>query len=356
MASDTIVSPTDFLLSLELLTAWSPVHPGLAVGIGQMAFGLGSIFAAAVYEELINRLGVIQAIIVSTAVLSIVSSVLSCFLIWPAPSSCGERHEDREQDLTMQCTLPLSFQNLLQIPSFWLYISCLFSTQIGFLFIPYYFNIGLSFGKPMHVVIKSYETMFLAATLLRPVIGVMCDNFKFGTQEFSMGSKNVAVLMLFAQGLFFLLLIPISNHGSYIGFVIATTVVFVSFSAGECVAPILSRDMFGPANSAVVFGIGGSISFGLGELFAAELVSIFVSSESLKTKPSSYNWSYFLAFISTGFGLFATIMISRYGEALRAQTHSRNVKGPRVGDHATHGTNMVSPTGTVVPRYGAIAL
>lgn len=259
---------------------------------------------------------------------------LSYLLNWPPDAQDGHERvpeNDGCTPLSPRDSKTLSFKQVLGAREFWLYVIALLSTQLGFAFVPHYFNMGQAFGKPMHTIVTSYEAMFLVATLVRPLLGVLCDLLKFGSGHFSIASKNVTILILVMQALLFLILIPVSNSVNYSGFAAVSALIFVAFGAGECLAPILARDIFGAANSSVVFGAGGSIAFGVGEFAAAEVVSLFSSDHGSNRTPSLYNSSYIVCFWSTIVGAGAAALISKHcmektESCLEGQRNKRRTK------------------------------
>lgn len=299
------------------------------MGAGQMVAGLGTICFTVLYDRLITSGGCINAIYLGTVLLIALIALTSLFIEWP--SSSLPDISDREAGHYASAPASpdefpgnvLPWYHIVQRARFWHYVFVTITSQTGFVFIPYYFKVGLSFARPMDVLVRSFEMSFLVAALTRPFAGLLSDALKSGQGQLSMGSKNTMSLLLFLQAALFLLLIPVSNAASYTGLVVIVALIYIMFSTGECVSPVLARDMFSPANSSLVFGGGGSLAYGLGEVLSTRMMAIVVPSDSNgNSPPSSYNRYYFICFLWTMAGLAASLMLSKCPEAFEVRGKS----------------------------------
>lgn len=323
-----------FILSLELLAAWSPQHPGLAVGLGEMVSMFGAMVFSALYEVLIKRLGCLSALYLSTTWLFLVTFAASFFLKWP-PAAFSDDPEQREisEARSQQC---ISWQRLLLIPAFWLYVFVVVIGQTGFVFIPYFFTVGLSFGRPMHVLVNWFGVACLASGLTRPFAGIMSDSFKHGEGRFSIASKNTAVVMLFSQAGLFMLLIPTSFFGYFTASMVCISLLLITFTSMECVALMLARQLFGLANSALVFGAGGFIGFGLGEYIPTKLMSVVIATgPGGGSSPSRYIPFYVLCVFWSAGGLMGSLLMTRCNRTFDAAAYSDTMESLGLVENGT---------------------
>lgn len=317
----------DFLVPLELLAAWMPNRPGLAVGCGQTAFGLGTMFFSGVFESFIARFGVIYAVYLSVVVLMAPGLLVSFLLQWPPLEQRSSHQSSAESSDGAEAEVrTITLRKLLRLSMFWLCVFSIMVSQTGFVFISYFFQIGLSFNQSMHSLVKVFEIISFLSAFSRSFTGMLADCFKWGRGFFSLGSKNVMVCALASQTLLFVMLIIFSNSYNFTGFAVAAGLIVTTLATGECLSALLMRDIFGSQNSSVAFGAGASIGFGAG-CFIPPLWFTAIRShmESLEVSPSAYNLFYLICIFWSIAGFTATVTLSRY----TPEIVSRDAKKPQ---------------------------
>lgn len=300
-----------YLAGIELLAAWSPHRPGLAVGLGQMGFGLGSIIYTILFNALLDAFPVTTALYISAVFLTLPVALSVPFLKWPESSQKSHSHRGNDANVIGEGQV-IPWLSLLSVPLFWYYIGTVCALQAPFALIPFFFKVGLSFGANMKVLVACFDVVFLGSTLLRPVAGVLADSLKVGRGCFAMGSKNLMGLLLIVQITFFMILLAVTYIESFAGYVIASGILITVFGGGACGASILARDMFGAQNSSLVFGMGAAIGMGIGEFVSNSLFSFFDLSHRYGDTASRYSPFHVVCVIWSLLGLICCVHIQRH--------------------------------------------
>lgn len=301
---------------MELLAVWVPHRPGLAVGIGQMMFGVGSIVGSSIFKYLAQNYATSDALYVTAAILSLPSAAVTPFLQWP-PLRYQHHSKANESNTIVTSPAPLSWKRLSFMPSFWLYVATIFCLQAGYVFIAYYFEIGRTFGTDLGSLVASFQAANALGTILRPLSGALIDILKSGDGFFSIGSKNIIIILYLVQMASFASLLLASWMNAEMGYAVFAGLIIATFSAGSCCAPLLAREQFGHVNSSVVFGAGGSISMGLGETIAILIMAAVEKAAERSDVPTAYQGYYVISVVWCFIGLAACMLIkTEYNEVL----------------------------------------
>lgn len=301
-----------------------PARPGLAVGFGQTAFGLGVMYFSGMFEMLIDRYGCVHALGYATAFVMLFGMGISMLLKWPSRDNSVqtekmELEEKQEKDYEMieQRTNKLSdkieLKQLLIMRQFWLAMITVMTSQLGFVFVAYFYQIGASFKQPMHELVRAFEYISFASAFCRPISGMFADILKRSKGFFEMGARNVLLITIGLQVGLFALLIPISKYEWYQGFVWVAGCVVLTFATGECVAALLLRDMFGRENSSVVLGAGISIGFGIGCFVPTVVLEAINNGKELENGrgPDMYVGFYWICVVWAMIGFAATVLLKK---------------------------------------------
>lgn len=315
MQASDIFSTSGYLLCAELLPIWYPHHPGLAVGIGQMSFGLGVVSFSSFCHWLEVSLGCKNALYATAAVLTLCSVLGTLQLDLPDninsfPPTNGEISSLFPKE---QC---LPWQTILRAPSFWLYMIVIFNAMAPFSFYGYFYQVGLSFERPMKQLVRVFQIATFGSTIFRLVAGFMVDALKKRSGFFFSGGKNTTGILLFFQTIFFFLLVPISQSKSYVGFAVLSSLLVINVDMCTSVSSLLARDFFGGANCSFVFGFGGGIAIGLGSALSTKLFSLASGMNSGEViTPISFCRGYTVLGILGVLGLLAVAVMKRCEEA-----------------------------------------
>lgn len=307
---------------MEMLAAWYPHRPGLIIGIGQLTYGVGSISASSLYHYLLVHFSSSTAIYITSAIMSIPIGISVPLIQWPPFDLSIPQQDSEARPLVQQKNAPLTIYQLVYTPAFWLYISTIFSLRAGMAFVAYFFKIGKTFGRDMTSLVTSFQAATVVGTLARPVTGALVDVLKYGDGFFSLGSKNAILVLLTSQAASFLALIRASSKNSYGQFAFFAGLVQVVFAAGTCCLPLLAREQFGSINSCVVFGTGGSLAGGFGEIFAIGMMALVENCGERPETPSEYSTFYLLAFFWSACGLLSAILLKPLKEEGIAATEA----------------------------------
>lgn len=278
-----------------------------------MGFGLGTIIFSYVFNMLISMFSLENAFYVSGSLISVPLIALCFQMKWPPQCALPlSNSTDEEMSLISNRSeqeARLSIGNLPLLPGFWLYMICISCAQASFSLIPYYFKVAHAFHESTGLAVHSFQACMLIGTLVRPFVGIMCSNVKTKRGYFCIGSKNVTLILLAVQMVQFLLLIPISDKNWNIGFEVTSCILLAMLSTGACCGPLLAREVFGSENSALVFGVAGSLAMGSGECIAVLMMSALhdkTSSEAI-----GYNRFYVFGSVWSGCGLIACAFLQK---------------------------------------------
>lgn len=303
----------DYILALELLATWSPSRPGLAVGVGHLGFGLGTIAFAEFFEVLLKHFpcGIAFAITSGILLISSISSI--AWISWPCePRNFQTVQSEGNDAIEGQCEV-ISLKKLPFIQLFWYYVLAIFAGQTGFAFIPYFFDIGRSFGRSSSTVVRSYQLATACATVFRLVSGFLSDILKRNDGFYSIGSKNVTLLLFILQFLSYVFLIVFSRGLNYWGFVFCASAILMVFAGISVESAILARDIFSPLNASLIFGTGGSIAMGAGEVFFGKLMEyVDQRARSGSALPEKYNWFYITGIVFSIQGFVSSMILKIY--------------------------------------------
>jgi len=176
-----------------------PNHVGLAVGLGQAAFGLGTIMFSGLFSSLTHWYGTDNAVWLSGFILGVPVLFATFLLSWPESQLCDEECGEQEMAYTPISSHPTDH-----------------TVQ----------------GEKIRLAVLSRSSSFL------------------------FGAKTLMTVLLALQTLAFLSLGLATYHSdTFWIFVLASIVLFITFSGGACLSAILATD---PAESLVQLKFRGS--------------------------------------------------------------------------------------------------
>lgn len=283
-----------------------------------MCFGIGSIVSAFVFDSLVKASGVVNALYISGALMCLPLALTSSLLEWPIQQHRDEEYPEEAyaneySPLSERVNAKtLSPKKLLLTPQFWIFTLTFMCAQGGFVMVPYFFTIGLSFHATMEKLVQCFQVINIVSLAARLLAGSIVDHLKSDTGFFRMGTKNTMLLLLSIQFLSFLSLIISSSAGWFPGFAIFVGLIVVTFGAMSCCVSLLAREQFGSANSSIVFGMGGSISMGTGEIVSVMLMRELQRDTSTDVRPSSFSIPYFALACITFLGIICCLFLKRW--------------------------------------------
>lgn len=306
------------MLGMELLVGCFSERPGLAVGIGEVGYGLGHILGAPMMQMLLRSFRTVTSIYMS-AMLFVACNMLPAVLTrWPIPAkgegsgeNSGHERAALIEDIAHKVDEEQSLRVMMRQRTFWLFAIVVATSGASYGFFPYFFKLGSIFGQPSHLVTTYFQvigSVSIAACLLSCAV---MDYAKIGTGFWGMGSKNVMMFFLALQAMCFWLLIRFSESGHYFGFVCTLLVLSISAVTLTGSSVVLARDLFGNTNGCIVFGVAGGLGLGLGEASSAWLMTAserMASHVGGSESPIDFITFYAIGLIWSLVGLFCLIM------------------------------------------------
>lgn len=306
-----------YLTCLQVLIVWFPNNSGVAVGVGNAAFGLGTVGLTELFSILIARTSHVTAIYLASAILG-AGAVLPAMLMRlpsrheiPVPeeqSSLLQEHDREER---------LPWYTLARLPNFWFYIFAVFSTSVTYMLNPYYFKLGQLFNRPLDELVLYFNISNLVATFCGLFITALTDVAGFGTGFFFSGSRNIMTVFMMVQALVLLLSIIVNNTLNFTAFVVIKALMKVIVTCHIGCAVLLAKDMFGPVNSCIVFGFGAGLALGSGEAASAWLMATVEAVFQPISAPSDYNAFYWIAAIWSTLGLISVVAVKKHNKSNR---------------------------------------
>lgn len=305
----------NYLLNTEVLVAWFPHIPGFIVGCALLTYGAGTILQSWAFNTVIEAMGCAKALYATALGLTVPSLLVSAFISWPSNEHSQQTQAPPESEPLLSGgggdgSIKLPWSRLRSLGSFWLYVIIVFTGGAPYALISFFFKLGHVFGKSSTLMVSIFQVVAVLCTLLGLMAGWATDVMRFGNGYFRSGAKNLAILTMAVQVVLFLAMIPLSNNGNFWGFVlVAGTLVVITASHYGCAA-IMARELFGTANSCMVFGIGAGLSVGSGEGLSAEMMSTIEALTGREALvPTSYNLYYWIGALWSTLGLICALRV-----------------------------------------------
>lgn len=286
----------------ELILAWLPDKPGLAVGLSTFSLELGIMAFSGIFHELIAWLNVVNAIAVSAAFSSVTALFLALTLQWPEEGDVPEEEDADSSDdgsLTLLDTpcgdKKVTWRELFQDYVFWFYLVGVFSTSAAHVFEIYFFKLGSVFGRSTSEVLWLFQVTRVLSMFIGFCGNTWAPSLSGNGRYLFSGAKNVMGSLLGLQALLFACLIPCSIYGNFIAFIMLVAVfdMIASVHSGSLI--LVAKDLFGKRNITFVFGIGAGLVSCWGEGLSVWLMSILERAATVDdgtSTPSDYNYFY----------------------------------------------------------------
>lgn len=266
-----------------------PHCPGLAIGIGQMSFGIGTIAFSGIFEQLTKTLGTVPAIHASALALATATWLTVPFMQWPAgadtPKECVNTQTFKG--------VKISTKRLPFLRDFWLYMGTVFTSQVGFALVPFYFEMSADFGVSQQRAVLLFQLTNSVTTVARLCAGALADRY---------GSRRLIFVLLGFQVALYAIMAASACAHAFTAFACGALGVLVVFSSVASVSAVFARDLFGPMNSAVVFGVGAGVTMGLGESISVTLAGALAADIPRAVGPVRFNLYFAIAAIVSAAG------------------------------------------------------
>eukprot|EP00182_Erythrolobus_australicus_P002921 CAMPEP_0185832770 /NCGR_PEP_ID=MMETSP1353-20130828/2284_1 /TAXON_ID=1077150 /ORGANISM="Erythrolobus australicus, Strain CCMP3124" /LENGTH=406 /DNA_ID=CAMNT_0028530993 /DNA_START=470 /DNA_END=1690 /DNA_ORIENTATION=- len=274
---------TFYISGVEHAARWMPEYVGLAMGLGMGSLGVGSIVGAQLFSLMLEILGLVPAIYGLIIILAVPVVLILPVMSFPTHDVARMLETAGEAQSSSNTLMGQKLgSKLLVQPSFYLLLIIVamgagpgYGTLVAFPSI-----VSSTFDlTPSHIA-SLFAFMNVLGMLTRFVVGFSVDYFSFGTGFFWSGAKNMAILVLAIQTVALCYIQTAIVEQKYVAFMVCIAILLMSFAASAVLAAVLSRQIFSPANSAIVFGFAGGLTDGLTTM----LFSILVASISGKAE------------------------------------------------------------------------
>lgn len=274
-----------YLVGIHVLLAWLPVSTALAMSVVSAAFGSSQFVLAPVLSYAIQVSGVEYVIGASAIIIS--SSLLIILLLLRFPT----RHDgiipqslhpesSLEEALLLSCHdnhRNVSWKDLFRCASFYQYLLVLFLGRAAYACIPYFFKLGYVYGASRTTVVGMFQALSICA-----VCYSFCSNMVLDVMSYKKGRSMVRplfVLVFLIQASMFSILILFSQSTDSVSAptmrLLVLAALIVTLESQTAFGVILSREVFGARNYAVVYGFAGGLALGVSESAFTFLVSYF---------------------------------------------------------------------------------
>lgn len=301
---------TFYFLCTELLGAWVPRRRGLAVGCGQASFGLGTIVFSTVFSVLVHQLGAATAIWCAGMLLGIPALLATMFLSWPKSSPIPGDVECRSNEIRMDSSMAgrkVELKALLRDPPFWQYLALVFCSQTGFAMVPFFFEMGDSYGGKPSTVVLFFQICNAIGTAARLGSGMLSDMLSSGSTS---GARKLMIILLALQTMAFGAL-ALTHESRFTVFAICSILLFVAFAGGACACAVLARDLYGTTNSGTVYAFGAGLAIGFGESIAAQVVTITLNNASIGMGAAKFSSAFWVLTACSLFGFGCAVGVRR---------------------------------------------
>lgn len=280
-----------YMLVIETLLAWLPSNPGLAMSFVSGGFGLSQFCLSPALSIAIALAG-LRAALVLTAVFSFLATFVSLrYLSFPTekdiaaiglPASAPEANIELLSSSAATGSMSdniLTWGRLLRMPQFYLYIIASFTGRTAQSLFPYYFKLGDVFGLSASTVIFGFQALSLIGVFYAFAGNSLLERLSSPHRS---AVRPLLTIVFFAQAALFALMVPVSNAVNGWAALLITSCLIIMLESQTAFGVILARDVFGNKNSALVFGVAGGLSFGVGASFFTGLLAFIEQSEGSK--------------------------------------------------------------------------
>lgn len=292
-----------------------------------MTNGIGTVVSTTICTSVLESLGTRTTLHLLASVAVAFGASCSLFLEMPIDDSAGQTvaSDAGDEHSGPRSHSQLSLKKILSMRAFWQYILSVISAQVSSSFIMGYFSIGSTFGISQTDLVKSFQRSYALSTFLRPLGGYLADVLKYGSGYFSLGSKNLFLIILLSEWLILLEMSSASARVDFKAMNLAIGAMFVIYPFVLSAAPVLACDIFGTRNRARVFGLGGSFAMGFGNFSFLSFLSTVAPPSDNRT-PEAYNRFYF-----TSAGIIVTGLIScaSLRKVIQEDWHIWQAKSPK---------------------------
>lgn len=284
------------MLVIEHVTYWLPGRSGQAIGIVNVALGVGTICTASFFHQLLSHFPVDQAVAIASLVLAICTSLCTFLLCLPGDYATDEAIQARnERGPSMYFNFPkLTWRSMIRLPMFWLYIFIIVSKRMTFPLLSYFFRVGHTYGVSQLTLLRWFQISNLFSLIFNYFSSVGTDFLRTEDGPFCSGARNLAAFMLVGQVLGYAALTQLVTPKDFIGWVIAVSVTLTLTQAHLGIATLLAVDLFGRENMSLVFGIGGGPALGTGEGIATVIMAMVDGSNGAVVYSPRHYWLFYV--------------------------------------------------------------
>lgn len=277
-----IPSGVSFILTIETLLVWMPRRPGLAMTLVSAGFGLSQFILSPILTISISVLG-LRATLLGTAITAFLATFLCLrFLSFPTqrdmaeigtPTSASDGNIELLPSSSANGPVSqniLTWSKLLRMPQFYLYLVVTFTGRTAQSLLPYYFKLGHVFGLSTSSVVLGFQALSILGIFYAFAVNSLMEHL---SSSYRSAARLLLSVVFFIQVGLCLLMIPVSKAYNGWAALTITSCLIVMLESQTAFSVILARDIFGKKNSALVFGVAGGLSIGVGGCFFTTLLA-----------------------------------------------------------------------------------
>lgn len=252
---------------------WLPRAFGTAIALITVSQGLGTMFSAWLFQQLVDSFPIWHAIRLAGLIYTTAAILSAFFIRYPHTSTAVEQDEQglnqrmhiteeyHQRDFTEKYTSG----RMLRLPAFWQYVFCIFTAGAAYPLLSYYFKLGYVFKQSPHVLLPWFQAATFLSIVFNLVVSLLSHRLHFGQGIFTYGGRNLMGTFLILQSLMFSILLIPSQPSQFLTFAVCCFILQLLYQGNYAVAALFASDMFGAANMPMAFGVGAGIAFGTGE-------------------------------------------------------------------------------------------
>lgn len=298
---------------IEHCKMWMPRRAGLAVAMTTMSASLGIVSFSSLYSSIIAKFSVTGSIFLTSTLVFMFLGALSFLVRVPSERSPPETmillHSAESNGLyssdftgeqmlgttTLQnvCQKEKSMKAEVRYPTFWMYVFIVFSLGASFPAFSYFFELGDAFSLPQSKLVACFQLGTTLSMFSNFLASAAADFLRLPSiPHLSHGARNVVFIMFTFQFAAYttLSLLPPRTFGVWLACVTVTRLVF---QATVAMTALLAHDLFGATKGALVFGMGGGLAIGFGQLSASalyEALSVTISADGRRRPEDSIGY------------------------------------------------------------------
>lgn len=318
-----------YMTGIHTLLSWLPTRPALAMSFCSASYGMSQFVLAPLLSVAILELGVEVTLLWTAVIMCVITIVTLCSVRYPSweesihiassipPVTGNEMSQGSEGDALIpsddQASSSLSkvdWKSIFCSRSFAIYMLVLLFGRAAYALLPFFFELGASFGVPAHVVVIMFQVLSACAIVYSFLSNALIDNLSQSGQ--SVVQQAFVAIFIFQAFLFLCLYIFSATKWSTLA-MLTTAALIILLESQTSLGVILGREVFGVRNCTAVYGVAGGLSIGIGEGLFTWVMGLVEKSNLQSSTPRSLVFEDFflLSFGASILGAICVIAIQK---------------------------------------------